>query len=359
MYRILYLGNDWYGSCARACGYALRRLGHEVIDVSADGYSPVAKRLFTRAVLRATSKLLEREFNEQVLATARKFEPDLLLTFKGCLLRPETLRRLRKEGLPLYQYYPDNSVFAHRTVHPETMAEYDCCFFTKRFSIADTMSKMQIREAIYLPHGYDPDVHRVPELTQRDKELYSCGVAAVMTHTIGKERFLNELLTLRPDLPLQLWGDGWSERCRSANVMRKAVGRSIMGQAYVKVMYGAKINLALLSEQARGASSGDQTSTRSYEIPACGGFMLHQRTEEVRELFEEGREIACFDSAGEALQKIDYYLAHDREREEIALRGHRRAVPAYSYDARMQFILDYHRQHRPLWHAVGKQGAAG
>ena len=33
MLRILFLGENWYGSCARACCYALRRLGCDVTDI--------------------------------------------------------------------------------------------------------------------------------------------------------------------------------------------------------------------------------------------------------------------------------------------------------------------------------------
>ena len=74
--------------------------------------------------------------------------------------------------------------------------------------------------------------------------------------------------------------------------------------------------------------------------------MLHQRTADVLELYEEGSEIECFDSPDEALEKIEFYLAHPAKRSEIANNGYRRAVPAYSYDERMREILAYHEQHR-------------
>src|SRR5207237_639841 len=86
----------------------------------------------------------------------------------------------------------------------------------------------------------------------------------------------------------------------------------------------------------------DETTTRTYEIPACGGFMLHERNEEVLELYEEGKEIACFDSAEELREKILYYLRHQQERERIALAGYKRCVPAYSYDNRMSEIVRWH-----------------
>jgi spore maturation protein CgeB len=96
-----------------------------------------------------------------------------------------------------------------------------------------------------------------------------------------------------------------------------------------------------------GASQGDETTTRTYEIPACGGFMLHERTDEVLELFEEGKEMACFGSIQELAEKINFYLAHPEERESIARAGYERCVPAYSYDHRMAEIIKWHVERYP------------
>ena len=56
--------------------------------------------------------------------------------------------------------------------------------------------------------------------------------------------------------------------------------------------------------------------------------MLHERNPDVLELFEEGKEIECYATVEELVEKIDYYLAHPEERKAIAEAGHRRCVPA-------------------------------
>jgi spore maturation protein CgeB len=73
--------------------------------------------------------------------------------------------------------------------------------------------------------------------------------------------------------------------------------------------------------------------------------MLHERTPELAELYEEGKEVDCFGSVEELAEKVDYYLAHPGERERIAVAGHRRCVPAYSYDQRMLQILEFYHNH--------------
>jgi spore maturation protein CgeB len=70
--------------------------------------------------------------------------------------------------------------------------------------------------------------------------------------------------------------------------------------------------------------------------------MLHERTPELLEIYDEDKEVACFGSLKELAEKIQYYLAHPQERESIARAGHARCVPAYSYDDRVRAILRYH-----------------
>lgn len=313
--------------------------------MSTDNSEPHGSRIATKVILRLARNFLRKEYNTKILSAARRFSPDLLLTVKGVMVDRATLRELRNQGLPLYQYYPDNSLFAHWSVDPGSMEEYDCCFFTKKFLAADAARTLTLRDAVYLPHGYDPEIHRTPFLSEADKRVYAAEVAVIAVHTQGKEEFLDRLLQARPDLPLKIWGSGWTERCRSERVKAKAVGAPLFGQAYVKALAAAKINLALLSERANGASQADLTTTRTFEIPACGGFMLHQRTPDVLEFYNEGSEIECFESPEEALKKIEYYLARPTEREAIARQGHARAVPGYSYDERMRVIMDYHTAH--------------
>lgn len=262
------------------------------------------------------------------------------------------MRELRKQGIALFNYYPDRMVFALGTQTADAIPEYDCVFDTKRYWDGNTAERIHARNRVFLPHGYDPDIHHPIELDERDVAQLGCDVSFVATHMPVKEEVLDALLNLRPKLDLRIWGNQW-EKCRSSRLRARASGSDARGLMYSKIIAASRINLAIMgvTKEAR-----DETTTRTYEIAAVGGFMLHQRSPELLELFEEGKEVASFGSVQELAEKIDHYLAHPEERQAVAAAGHRRCVPAYSYDARMSFILDYYRRHHasPATENVGE-----
>jgi spore maturation protein CgeB len=342
--RILFLGENWFGSCARACCYALRRLGCEVADFDAQTIFPQLRRRSLRAVVRVAESQLIREYNQQLLHLAETFEPEIFLAFKGAYVQPTTLMRIREGGAALYNYFPDTSAFAHGSLLGQTLPLYDCLFLTKRFLDRDLRTQIRVRDSVFLPHGYDSELHQDWQLDQWDRARYGHDVGVIATHTVAKETLLTQLVTLRPNLDLRIWGNQW-EKSRSPRLQRFIQGAPLSGTAYAKALRTFRINLGVMSGAVQGASRGDETTTRTYEIPACGGFMLHERTEEVLELFTEGKEMACFESTAELADKIDYYLAHPEERATIAAAGRARCVPAYSYDNRMAEIIRWHEGH--------------
>ncbi len=293
-------------------------------------------------MIRALEPRLVREYNDRILHWIHHLRPQILLSFKGLYVEPNTLHVARERGVILYNYYPDRMIFACGTMLEQSLPEYDCIFDTKKYWDGDAKMRIRLRHRVFLPHGYDPELHYVPELTISDGKQFGADAIFIGTYTEYKRSILSGLKRLCPTLQLQVWGNQW-DRCGAPELKASIAGSAIEGRSYTKAIKAAKINLAIM-----GVNPGakDETTTRTYEIPACGGFMLHERTAELTELFVEGEEVACFDSVEELAEKVEFYLAYPEERERVAAGGHRRCVPAYSYDIRMQTILDWYRQKR-------------
>ncbi|MBA7681728.1 hypothetical protein ES703_90068 [subsurface metagenome] len=114
------------------------------------------------------------------------------------------------------------------------------------------------------------------------------------------------------------------------------MGKSIVCEDYCMALSAASICLGLLSKLFP-----ETTTTRSFEIPACGAFMLAERTNEHLELFEEGKEAEFFSSNEELIKKIRYYINHPEKRKRIAEAGRQRCLKSrYSYQDRLKEILE-------------------
>ena len=78
------------------------------------------------------------------------FRPDLLLSFKAQYVQPHTLRALRGHGISSITYYPDTSAFAHGPLLAQSLPEYDCVFYTKRFWDQDVRQRVSLRVPAYV-----------------------------------------------------------------------------------------------------------------------------------------------------------------------------------------------------------------
>ncbi len=152
----------------------------------------------------------------------------------------------------------------------------------------------------------------------------------------GFERDRAEQITYLAEqgIPVRIYGSYW-ERWPNLHPLITIKGKGVFGDEYTKAICATKINLGFLRKLNR-----DLQTQRSVEIPACGGFLLAERTDEHLALFEEGQEAEFFASNEELLEKVKYYLAHPEQRQRIAAAGRERCLRSgYSYQDRLRTIL--------------------
>jgi len=142
-------------------------------------------------------------------------------------------------------------------------------------------------------------------------------------------------------LRLAIYGELWTENLRRAALRPYVKGYGVFGEAYRHAIADARICLAMHAGPVQPSGWEDAISTRTFEIPACGGFMLHIDNDETRSFFTPGEEIDVFASEDELIARVSYYLPRDEQRREMARRAYARAVPAYSYDARVAVMTKW------------------
>lgn len=146
---------------------------------------------------------------------------------------------------------------------------------------------------------------------------YENEVSFVGSWSKRREEFLTPLV----DEKLALYGWGWKKKMDTNAFTKWDFNNSIRIDDMMKIMSKSKINLNILTIENR-----DSNNFRNYEIPASGGFQMSERSDFISELFEEDKEIVCFESKEELKSKCDFYLKNDSIREKIALAGYNRLV---------------------------------
>lgn len=339
--RAIVVCDQWLGSNGYAGMKALRRAGWSVLVVPEWESVPVRwTSPLMRVIGRAIRPLAVREFNRLLITQAIRTTPDLLLVFKGMFIQAAALKRLRMLGTRLLCFYPDVSFRTHGPYLPAALPEYDWIFTTKSFGVKDLQDQLGVNRASVVRHAFDPDLHRPTAPSTDDLKRYGCDVSFIGTWSPKKERILQELRARLPSLQMRIWGEQWATRARSTQLDEVIQRRGVEGEEYVRAIASSKINLAILSERRLGASSGDLLTSRTFHIPACGGFMLHERTAELLDVLHEPSEVACFDNVDEMVAKIEYFLGEDAARRGIAVRGRERIRAAHSWDQRVREILD-------------------
>jgi spore maturation protein CgeB len=334
---------QWLGSNGYAGFRALRRAGWMAHLVPEREFVPLRWRSATmRAAARLLRQLSVAEFNAELMRQAELQRPSFFLAFKGAFVTAATLRWMRSVGIRTYCFFPDVSFQVHGRHLPEALRSYDWIFITKSFGLGDLEQSLGVKSASLLLHGFDPEVHRPVHLTETEREVYQCDVSFIGTWSPKKEAILLALARQRPAVRLKVWGEQWESAKRHPELSAAIVGREAIGDEYVRAVIGSSINLAVLSERRPGASRGDQITSRTFHIPACGAFMLHERTSEVLAHFEDDVTIACFDDVCELLRQVDRYLPDAERRHAIAERARSLVWSRDSWDHLIRAILTHH-----------------
>jgi len=83
-----------------------------------------------------------------------------------------------------------------------------------------------------------------------------------------------------------------------------------------------------------------QIKGRNFEVPGCGGFLLTDYVSGLDEYYLPDKDIVCYNSLDELIEKINYYLVNDDLRKLIASQGWRTTLDRHTYVHRFKSIFE-------------------
>ncbi len=342
--RILAIGPLWRGSNAGGLFRALSRQGC-LVEILDEFYfiSLQTKRKMTKVLERIIRPLQLDEFNNAIKKKIDLFTPDIVLVYKGAFVYPETIKYAKQRNCKTVLFYPDVSMTNHGPHIPASIPLYDMIFTTKTFGITDMQSMFGAKNTHFIPHGFDPEIHRKLNISTEDRNKFGCDASFIGTWSPKKEAWLSALKQACPSINLKIWGDQWF-KASGAAIKNDIQNTPVLGDLYAIAIQCSKINLGILSEQVVGSSSGDLITSRTFHIPGANGFLLHERNEESVLYFKENEEAAFFSGPDELVKQVKYFLENEDLRERIKTAGYNRALKDHSLDERAKTVISYMKE---------------
>ena len=347
-FKILYIGPDYPGSNGTCWRDAFLELGQEVRTVDSQQLIPPPETLWGMARQKLFGLPSSHEvalLNGTIVREACSFRPDMTFYIQARYVLPETLQETSLYG-PNLAYFNDD-MFNPRNqsfTFFDGIKHINCILTTKSYNVAEFHSA-GAPWAIYVSNAYDPKIHYPAKPSPDERAYYEGDMAFLGTFRPERADFLARIAALTNGLRFNIWGGGWPKMDRPAYWHKKMAWRDLRScvrmrelwcSAMGKAIQSNKIILGLLNHANR-----DLHTSRSFEIPACGGFMLAERTAEHQQYFEEDKEAVYFSSFDELVEKIRYYIAHEETRRRIAEAGYQRCIRSpYRYVDRAIFAIE-------------------
>lgn len=316
---------------------ALRQLGHDVY-----AYNYHLSLTFYDEALGHMEKInpnFHREAgdflmlaSERIAVEAIDFVPDVAIVVCGMALHRRGFEMLSKLRIPYIMLFTE-SPYQDETQMIMTRKTLSAGALVNDKSSVNTFNlKLGIPDypVEYIPHSFDPTRHKYDKTAVKDTDVFFFGTMwperkALFDGLVSNGYCfdidgINPALTREDKLKFKTSDDmvaGYNRSKISINHHRTIVGVHEDKQQHIYT----------------GASLGP----RAYEIAACRAFQLSDDSRpELRQVF--GDSVATYNSRKQLQDRIDYYLKHDDEREDMAREAYER-VQSCSFYWRAKTIL--------------------
>lgn len=272
-----------------------------------------------------------RRFSSEVVDLCRALQPKVVLTMGIAPVAIEALVEIKRLGCYCANYLTDdpwNS--SHRSKwFLRALPGYDHVFTPRRTNIAD-LEGVRVRRVTYLPFAWDPVLF--PERAYSEDELKEYRADVVFAGGGDPDRVPYLAALANAGFRLALYGTYWDRFKETRALTRGQLPITELPRALV----AARIALCLVRRSNR-----DGHCMRTFEVPAAGGCMLAEETEEHREILgPDGESVLYFRTPDDMIAKVRWLLENDRERARLAATARARIrIYSNTYQHRLTRIL--------------------
>ena len=277
---------------------------------------------------------LKEELQKKIIEKVNEIKPDLVFfILQKEQIDRSTLETLKKQGFFTTNFFGDDqwrfenftSIFA---------PYFSACITTDKFSI-DKYKYIGQKNIIRSQWAsLDSQVSYV-------KVNYKYDISFIGAINTYRKWFVKELF--KRGIKVHCFGNGWDNGRVSYEQMEKIflitkINLNISNSTNYDVRYlmsSLRAFLSTVQSVITGAKNSSQTKARNFEIPVQGGFQLTDYVPTIEDYFDIGKELICYNNIDEAENLINYYLKHEKQRENIKIQGIKKAREKHTFKHRI------------------------
>lgn len=306
---------------------SLVELGHIVksisyVEISSD--NKVSKyNIINKILWRLKVPIADHGSNKACIKELQSKPYDVIWVDNGLLFFPWTLQRIKKKfpKIKVILFSEDDLCVWHGMTLwlLVNFSKFFAIFTTKEHNISELKEHGQ-KNVYKVYDSYVPHLHRkISSISHSVTQEYSCDVSAIGAYEAERASSLEYLA--KNGVKVFVWGMGWGKFKTNYPEYLIIKDKFLVADEYSFAINCSKININFLRKINR-----DTITSRTIEIPACGGFMISERTAAQNAIFPEGTDAEYFSSDHELLSKIRTYLNDESKRQLIALSGYNKVL---------------------------------
>ena len=187
----------------------------------------------------------------------------------------------------------------------------------------------------YFKIGFDTRV--LAKLGDVPKDVDASFVGGISKH---HENAIPVLEFLAKNTPIEFFGYG-ADSLRADSPIRARHHGEVWGLNMYRALARSRITL----NRHINVAENNANNMRLYEATGVGSLLLTDSKDNLGELFEINKEVVTYNSAEEAAELIQYFLAHPEETQKIARAGQKRTLTEHTYLHRMEELLSILDRH--------------
>jgi len=269
--------------------------------------------------------------------------------YSKCIL-PDVIDEIKKLGITSVNFYCNNT---HQfDLVSEIAPRYDYCMVPEREALHKYIDIGANPVRIQL--AANPDIYKPYPLERR------YDVTFVGQNYLNRQDYVEHLY--ENGIDVHVWGPRWKNVLSPhnkgiINKLKSKIGLSksilpktnidgpLSDEELIKMYSRSKISLnfseVVVSDQNYDPGSIKRhIRLRDFEAPMSGAFYMTGYQDELKEYYKIDKEIVCYETKEELLEKIRYYLKHEDEAEAIRIVGHKKALRDHTWENRFKELFN-------------------